>query len=167
MEYILLIAEYIWIKKWMYFKYIFISCIIGCCIFWGVDDHLYLKQSVDFHNNSITVLGILVGFSISVFAILLSTDNKNIRLAKEANYNVNDLFGNKISLFESVIIGLAYVVIIQGFLLLFNFLYPLFVDATTLKSKIWFAINMALIVHTILLLLRNILDFYFIITKKK
>ena len=104
MEYILLIAEYIWIKKWMYFKYILISCIIGCCIFFGVNDHLYLKQSVDFHNNSITVLGILVGFSISVFAILLSTDNKNIRLAKEANYNVNDLFRNKISLFESVII---------------------------------------------------------------
>lgn len=167
MEYILLITEYIWIKKWRYLKYILISCIVGCCVFWGVDDCLYLKQSLDFHNNSITVLGILVGFSISVFAILLSADSQNIRLAKEENFDENDLFGNKINLFESVIIGLAYVIIIQGFLLLFNFLYPLFVDTATLKSKIWFAVNMALIVHTILLLLRNILDFYFIITKKR
>lgn len=126
---------------------------------------MYLERSADFHNNIITVLGILVGFSISVFAVLLSTDNQNIQSAKVAVYG-KDLFGRPISLFESVIVGLAYVVVIQGLLLMGNFIYPIFIDINTLQSKIWFAINIALILHTILFLLRSILDFYFIITKK-
>jgi len=112
-----------------------------------------------------TVLGILTGFSISIFTVFLTIDNENIREAKKENFG-KKILGKEISLYDTLLIGLAYAIIVQAILLIANFLYPIFIDIETAKSKLFFAINIAVSIHIILLLMRSVLDFYFIITKK-
>lgn len=165
MEYLILFYEYLRIKKWSFLKFLGIAIILGFLIYKCSPNEIYIKHSKDFHNNIITILGVLIGFSISVFTVLLTVDNKNIQDAKLTKIDII-VFKRSISLYESVIIGLAYVIILQGFLLIANYLYPLFIDIESLKSKKWFSVNISLSIYIIFLLLRNVLDFYLIITRK-
>lgn len=164
MEYLLLLIEFFQIKKGTIVLNILIPIGVGFLIYNFANDANYLKNANDFRDNTITVLGILIGFSISVFTILLTVDNEHIQKAKEEKLNKED--SKPISLYESVLVGLAYLIIVQGFLLIFNFIYPAFVIVDTLQGKLFFAINISVTIHVILLLMRNILDFYFILTKK-
>jgi hypothetical protein len=120
---------------------------------------------MDFYSNLMTVIGILTGFSISIFTVFLTIDNENIREAKKESFG-RKLFGKEFSLYDTLLTGLAYIIIIQAILLIANFIFPVFVDIETEKSKIFFSINIAISIHIILLLMRSVLDFYFIITKK-
>jgi hypothetical protein len=120
---------------------------------------------MDFYSNVMTVLGILTGFSISIFTVFLTIDNKNIREAKKESID-KKLFGKEFSLYDTLLIGLAYIIIVQAVLLIANFLYPIFIDIETEKNKLFFSINIAVSIHIVLLLMRSVLDFYFIITKK-
>lgn len=162
MEYLLLIIDFFKVKKEALIAHFIIPIIIGIVIFYVGDDANFVKNASEFRSNTVTVLGILVGFSISIFTVFLTIDNENIRKSKD--YSIK---GSKsITLYESVLIVLAYLIIIQGFLLIFNFIYPAFIEIESQKGKQLFAINIAFLIHIIMLLMRNILDFYFILTRK-
>lgn len=165
MEYLLLIAEFHKIKRWSIFKALGLSIVLGVCVFLFSDDDAYKIQADSYINNIITVLGILIGFSISVFAILLSVENDSIREAKKTETKIK-IYNNPIYLYESLIIELAYVIVIQGFLLIANFVYPLFINVSSITGKFVFSIDISLMTYSIVLLLRNVLNFYFILTKK-
>jgi len=165
MEYILLFFEFVWIKRLSYLKQIIFCVLIGLSIYYFSNEQVLIKHSFDFHSNIMTVLGILTGFSISIFTVFLTIDNENIREAKKENFE-KKIYGKEISLYDTLLIGLAYAIIVQAILLIANFLYPIFIDIETTKSKLFFAINIAVSIHIILLLMRSVLDFYFIITKK-
>lgn len=142
-----------------------IPLLVGISIYYWADNTNYLNNANDFRDNTITVIGILIGFSISIFTVFLTVENDHIKKAKEWKLDKND--PNSISLYMSVLVGLAYLIVVQGFLLIFNFIYPVFVFVDTCQGKLFFAINISITVHVILLLMRNILDFYFIITRKE
>jgi len=167
MEYLLLLIEFFWIKG---IRAILWSCAIpvtiGLLIFYKSDNTIYYQNAANFHSNLVTVLGILIGFTISTLTMLLTVNNANIEKAKLELIG-KKIFKKDISLFDSVVIGLAYIILIQGFLLIANFIYPIFVSIATLQGKTFFAINISLMVHIILILMRNVLDFYFILTKKQ
>lgn len=165
MEYLLLLFEFFTIKKAAIIFNILITIIVGVLIYYCANDANYMKNANDFRDNTITVLGILIGFSISVFTILLTVENDHIQKAKEEKLDKEN--PGSISLYESVLVGLAYLIIIQGFLLIYNFIYPIFILVDSIQGKLFFAINISITIHVILLLMRNILDFYFIITKKE
>lgn len=167
MEYLLLLIEFFYVKGlraviW----YLTLPIVIGFLIFYKSNNSIYFLNASDFHTNIITVLGILIGFTISTFTMLLTVSNSNIDKAKLELIN-KKIFSKELSLFDSVLIGLAYVILIQGFLLIANFIYPVFISIDSLRGKMMFSINISLVVHIILILLRNILDFYFILTKNK
>lgn len=164
MEYLLLLFEFFRVKKFAIIWHLIIPISIGLSIYYCADDANYIKNANDFRDNTVTVVGILIGFTISVFTVLLTVDNEHIQKAKQEKFD--PLNPNSISLYESVLIGLAYLIIIQGILLIFNFIYPIFIPVDGEIGKIYFSINIAIVVHVILLLMRNILDFYFIITRK-
>lgn len=163
MEYLLLLIDFFKVKKGTIIIHIILPVIVGFAIYYGVDYGNFIKNASEFRSNSVTILGILVGFSISIFTVFLTIDNENIRKAKKAKIKENQ----SITLYDSVLTVLAYLVIIQGFLLILNFIYPAFIEIESQKGKHLFAINIAFLVHIILLLMRNILDFYFILTKKQ
>ena len=97
--------------------------------------------------------------------MLLTVNNADIEKAKLELLD-KQLFSKQISLFDTVVISLAYIIIIQGLLLIVNFIYPVFIAVASLKGKIFFSINMCFMIHIILVLMRSVLDFYFILTKK-
>lgn len=165
MEYLLLFVEFHLVKR-KSILWLLLMCLgIGLSVYCFMDNELFLNNINEFNSTIINVLGILIGFTISAFAMFLSIDNENIDKAKNEKLDVK-LYSHKISLYDSVFIGLAYVVIMQGFVLIANFIYPLFVDAGCVLGKILFSIDISLLSYIILLLLRNVLDFYFILTKK-
>ena len=167
MEYLLLIVEFLIVKGWKsLIKYFIIPIIIGLLIYYKADDCNYIANTASFHSNIVTVLGILIGFTISTFAVLLTVNNPNIDKAKDESLH-KKVFSKDLSLYDSILIGLAYIIIIQGFLLIANFLYPIFFSIQTQEGKLLFSINISIIIHIILILMRNILDFYFMLTKKK
>lgn len=166
MEYFLLIVEFHRIKRWKILKTIGISLALGICVFFFSDVEAYKLRANSYIDSFITVLGILIGFSISVFAILLSVENDSIREAKKRKTEII-MYNKPIYLYESLIIELAYVIIVEGLLLITNFVYPLFIDVATVKGKLFFSIDISLMTYSIILLLRNVLNFYFILTKKE
>ena len=166
MEYFLLIVEFHKIKRWKILKALGIALVLGICVFFFSDVEAYKLKADSYIDSIITVLGILIGFSISVFAILLSVENDSIREAKKKETEIK-MYNKPIYLYESLIIELAYIIIVQGLLLIANFVYPLFIDVSTVKGKLFFSIDISLMTYSIILLLRNVLNFYFILTKKE
>lgn len=166
MEYLILIVEFFIVKGVRaLFWYLLFPVLIGLTIYYKADDCIYSKNVSSFHTNVITVLGILVGFTISTLAMLLTVNSPNIEKARSQILK-QQAFSKNLTLFDSVLIGLAYITLIQGFLLIANFIYPIFISIESPTGKMMFSINIAMVVHVILILLRNILDFYFILSKK-
>lgn len=166
MEYFILIVEFFIVKGvrallW----YLLFPILIGLAIYYKADDLIYNKNASSFLTNVITVIGILVGFTISTLAMLLTVNSPNIEKARSEILEKR-AFSKNLTLFDSVLIGLAYITLIQGFLLIANFIYPIFISSESPTGKMMFSINIAIVVHVILILLRNILDFYFILSKK-
>lgn len=167
MEYLLLIIEFFYVKglKSAIINIILpalLSVIVYCCS----NQINYAANATSFQTNIVTVLGILIGFSISTLTLLLTVNHSNIEKAK--NEKLNKKFLNKeLTLYDSVQIGLAYLIIIQGFLLILNFVYPIFINSVTDTGKKLFSLSIAMLVHIILILMRNILDFYFILSKNR
>lgn len=166
MEYGILFIEYYGLKGIKYFVRMLLVLIgIAIGIFYFIDNTIYCKIVKDLYNSNITILGILIGFTISVFTIFITIDNKNIRKAKLIPYN-KLMYSKRISLYDSLVIGLAYLIILQGFLLIVNFIYPLFIPLETPLGKWVFSINITLTINVVLILMRSVLDFYFILSKK-
>lgn len=166
MEYFILLFEYIFISRKSYLKQVVFCLLVGLAIYYFANSKSLTEHATNLHSNIMTTIGILTGFSISIFTVFLTIENSHIEEAKRKSIG-KKLYGKNISLYDSTLIELAYVIIIQGFLLIGNFLYPIFTDIQHPKSKIFFSVDITLTIYIIILLMKSILDFYFIITKKE
>lgn len=166
MEYLLLFFEYFKLKGlWHFCLKLLVLTLIAFSIYHYLDHCIFLKNVKDFYNNNITILGILIGFTISVFTIFITIDNKNMREAKLEKIG-KIIFNKEITLYDSLVISLAYLIVIQGFSLIANFTYPLVIPLETELGKKIFVVNITFTINIILILMRSILDFYFILSKK-
>ena len=109
---------------------------------------------------------VILGFTISVFAIFLTSEGANIEKARNSYIEKVKLGSEPVSLYRAITINFTYIVVVEGFLLLIGMIYPIFFSTTFLVGKILFSFNVFLLIHCILMTLRLILDFYFVITKK-
>lgn len=167
MEYLILIFEFFYTReKRNYFSLLVIPTIVALIIYYCSGNENLSKNIYDYNSNLLTVLGILLGFTISVTTLLLAIDNDNIKAAKLVQ-SEKILYKKTVSLYDTILYALSYLIIIQGFLLIANFIYPILISLNSHLGKILFSINIGFIIHVILLLMRSILDFYFIITAKK
>lgn len=76
-------------------------------------------------NNSVGILGILVGFSISMFTLLNTASNPNIDAIKKTETGRYS-FGKPIYLFDLLLVSMIYIIIGESILLLFNLLFSFF-----------------------------------------
>ncbi len=164
MEYLILIFEFFYTKK---LRSLFTLLIMPFGL--GMFMHQIInRQFLEDHNsaiesNIVTLLGILLGFTISFFAILITSNSSNIKKAKNKKIE-KSLFKREISIYDVMITGVAYGIILQCTLLIVNLTFPLVIEKT--ESQITFlAINIGLLIHIVLVLLRSVLDFYFSFTK--
>lgn len=120
-----------------------------------------------FKNNSINLLGILVGFSITIITILTTGQSKNLEEIKRIKTKIK-INGKLISVYRLLLINFTYSVVIEVFLIIIFLIYPLLkhnIPINRLTKYIIFSILVFLIIHILLLTIRNLTDFYLIITK--
>lgn len=169
-EFLLLIADYFRILTWRDIKAdwvlpsalgaTFFALNIGNC-----DINETIKSLAD---NAISLLGILVGFSIAVITLLITANTRNIEeIKKKDACKIND--SRVVSLFEVMVITYSYAVIISVFLIIFNLFLPSFgynKGAYLLKANVIASIDVLLILHILFVTIRNVSNFYFILIKK-
>lgn len=162
MEYLLLIVEFFLSKKVRsYFGLIVVPLILSFILYNSISVETASKQD---YGNIITLLGILLGFTISLFAIFLSANNSNIREAKSKETGFHVL-GKNLSVFDVMQTSIAYVIIMECLLLLTNIILPIIILEPGAK-KIFLVVNVGILAHIVIILLRSLLDFYFALSKR-
>jgi uncharacterized membrane protein YukC len=114
-------------------------------------------------------LAILIGFTISCITILVASDNATIRNLKDRDSD-NRIVRNKIiSIFQWLLITFIYILIVQVFLLTFIFFvsFVLQVHRSIAFTTTTLAIEVYCLLHVLLLLVRNITNFYFVFFVKE
>lgn len=162
MEYLLLILEFFLSKKAKsYFSLLGIPVLISLIIYQFIPDEF---SNNTYFGNIITLLGILLGFTVSLFAIFLSANNSNIRRSKNT-FTDFKVFNKQLSVFDVMQTSIAYVIIMECLLLIFNITIP-FIITTANSEKLFLVINVGILIHIVIILLRSILDFYFALSQR-
>lgn len=144
-----------------------ISLIVAVLLFFYSENLCVFSKLDSIQSDILSVVGILLGFSFSVFTIFLTADGTNIAKAKKDFLKGVTLYGEKVSLYKSIIISFTFIIIMEGVLLLYCIIYPLISLVNSFGNRICFAVSIFILALSILMTLRLVLDFYFIITKKE
>ena len=168
LEFLLLIADYFRTvtKRIFIFEWI-LPFITGIGIFLLLFFGSSTSATIVFKDNAINLLGILVGFSITIITILTTGQGKNL---DEIKSEVTDIKINneKITLFRLLLINFTYSVIIEVSLIIVCLIYPLLIEnigMNLILKYAGFSILVFLILHIMLLTMRNLTDFYLILIK--
>jgi len=163
MEYLLLVYEFFKTRTKLG---LVIPLIVSGFVFYFSDTCLFYQNGSNIQGNILNVAGILLGFTISIFAILIGGNSGSIEESREYKTKYK-LYGKEISLYTAIIIGLGYITFIESILLIISIISPIFFEVFSFVGRVLFSVSIFLLLHTILALLRVILEFYFIITKKR
>lgn len=169
LDFILLIADYF---KTLNRKVVIYEWIVPFLFSFGLALLFYFKglPSVtdNFNNNVIRLLAVLVGFSITIIIILTTGQSRNLEEIKKRKTEtvVNN---KKVSLFKLLIINFTYAVVVEIMLILICLIYPFLLDKiefSAIAKLIGFSAVLLLVIHILLLNVRNLTDFCLIITKE-
>lgn len=168
LEFLLLITDYFKTvsKRIFFFEWLF-PFIIGIAIFLLLIFGSSTSATIVFKDNAINLLGILVGFSITVITILTTGQGQNLDEIKEKKTKIK-INNEIITLFRLLLINFTYSVIIEVALIIICLIYPLIIDNIKINANIkyvGFSILVFLILHIMLLTMRNLTDFYLILIK--
>lgn len=160
-----LFYEFFATRKWSYLLSVAISIAIGVIIFYNID----ILKKPDFatatRSDILNIIGILLGFSISVLAIFIASGNNNIDASKEYSIGIK-LWKNKMtSLFDRIVIDLSYVIFLESVVLLICFVIPAFITNSCHELQLT-CIIIAVLVHIIFVILGITSDLYLIVSKK-
>lgn len=160
MEYLILVYEFFASKRFRsYFSLLVIPFLISLLLYLSI----YKKENVEQdYSNIVTLLGILLGFTISLFAIFLSANNSSIRKSKNTKTRFKVL-GKILSVFDVMQTSIAYVIMMECILLVLNIILPVVITNPE-NRLIFFVINIGVLSHIVIILLRSVLDFYFAIS---
>jgi len=169
LDFILLIADYFKTlnKKVVLYEWIIpflISFSLGLLFFFeGLP-----TVTDNFNNNVIRLLAVLVGFSITIIIILTTGQSRNLEEIKKRKTEtvVNN---KKVSLFKLLIINFTYAVVVEIMLILTCLIYPFLLDKiefSAIAKLVGFSTVLLLVIHILLLNVRNLTDFCLIITKE-
>lgn len=120
-----------------------------------------------FKDSAVNVLGVLLGFSIAIITIVTTGSGKNIEEIKkiETNFIKNN---KKVTLFNLILINFTYSVVLEIVVIISCLLMPLISNLFKIGCNlrlILYSLMVFLVIHILLVTLRNLTDFYLIITK--
>jgi len=167
-EFILLIVDYFKTIRCKTFTYEWVIPIVLGVVTFLVTITKYLKiDYLGFVNSSVNLLGVLLGFSIMVITVLTTSNNKNIEKIKKIETEYV-LYQKNISLYRLLLINYSYLIIAEALGLTNYFILLIFVNSCSHQIKlILFSVFTSMIIHILLLTIRNVTDFYLIITKEE
>lgn len=168
LEFILLIADYFWTisKRVFIFEWLF-PFLIGIGIFMLLFFGGSTSATIVFKDNAINLLGILVGFSITIITILTTGQGRNLDEIKNKKTKIV-INERQITLFRLLLINFTYSVIMEVALIIVCLIYPLLIENIDFNRHlkyIGFSFLVFLILHIMLLTIRNLTDFYLILIK--
>lgn len=167
MSYLLVFFEYYKTCKKSYLIFnLTIALILSCSVYLVSKEINFDKKAETLINNISSILGILIGFSISMFTLLNTATNTNIDQIKKTETGYK-LYNRPVFLFDLLIISMIYIIIFESFLLILNLLFTFFLSLNTPTGVAVFCFDIFLLIHVILVNISTTVDFYFIITKKR
>jgi len=167
LEYSLVLIEYYRTCRLSHFlTNITISLICSTLIFYLSSNPGFEETAGRLLANIITLLGVLIGFSISMFTLLNTASNPNIDEIKKIETG-EYLYKKPVYLFDLLVMGITYLMIVESFLLLANLILPFYCVLGSLKGRAIFSMNIFLLIHIILSNISIMVNFYFIITSKR
>jgi len=165
LKYLLIIFEYIYIKRLKFFLRLIPALLVGFSIIY-CDLNLTATDITSYINNSINVLGILFGFTASIFAIIITSDNKVFEEAKSTQTEIK-LYKKPFTLFDQIVINTGFLIFFLGILLVINFLIPIYKNLLNSHYLKIFSINISLLIFAVIQLISSILELYFVVTKRE
>lgn len=166
-EYLLLIFDYFKTLSRKNFLFeIFIPIALGIIVICILYFAPHIISTNEFINNSINIIGVLLGFTLAIITFFVASDNNNIEKTKTylTQYKIG---AKKISLYKLLIINYSYIVIIETIIclcfLIGGLVYP---SLPFLLQIIIKGIYISLVIHVFLLTIRSITDLYFILIKE-
>ena len=114
-----------------------------------------------FLNPSITLISILVGFTIAAIAILLTSNLKSVEKSKETRTGKVDFLKRPMTLFKLILSNLLYCILIGFFILIFGATCVAF----NVENKAAFIIDLFFTIHILLVIIRNLVNLFLIAYK--
>lgn len=129
--------------------------------------HLFSDIEMDwqgFKESSIDVLGILIGFLISAIAIVVSTDNENMRKIKNAHINSHKTIKGwdkrELTLYDLIVSNIVWCVLVSAISLIVILILPMIFGRYASCPYVW----LFLIFYCIVATLSMVLDLFIIFT---
>ncbi len=165
MSVIILFVDFFATRKWGYLISLMIAIVVGV-IFYKYSQ--IAKEGFDtLVSGFVNVIGILLGFSISVLTVFITSNNNNIELSKDHDINRN-LWKRQYTLYDRIIIDVCYIILFLGVLLMSSFIVPnLLCNCCRHPKLLFISIAISVLMHIIYMILSIASDLYLIVSKKK
>lgn len=154
MNFLVLLYDY----AHLYWKHFIVKVLIASIF---VFLNIRLKPIAINLENITNIVGVLFGFSISTLAILISNDNKNIKLSQE--YIIKH-GGTQYSLYYKIITGLSFTLVIEGLALMSMLAIPGLLHSDYHKL-VFLSTILGCSIFCVLMLISIVLEVFLIITK--
>ncbi len=167
LEFILLFFDYFKTLNKRVVIYEWVFPILFCLLLLFCNCKYDLSAYKMFKDNSINILGVLLGFSIAVITIITTGGGKNLEEIKKIITGFTKGTKN-ITLYELILINFTYSVILEILIIIGCLLMPLISNLFQINHSIKliiYSMMVFLVVHILLVTMRNLTDFYLIISK--
>lgn len=168
-EFLLLIVDYFrtvkrrdFVLEWL------CAFLIGLLVYWLNRNNINISDLLkNISSNAVALLGVLIGFSVAVITLLVTTNSKNIDEIK-AHRTKYKLGSRHITLFDLLLINYTYSVVAEIIIVILNLILPglCSFELSNNTLNLLNALNIFLVCHVLLLTIRNMTNFYFILIKK-
>lgn len=170
LEFLILIYDYFKSlnKRNIMFEWVIPFVIMIFVILLNICNNYNFEIFFKFKESSLNILGVLLGISIAIITILVTGGGKNLEQIRNVKTPVK-INNKQVSLYELLLINFSYTIVIEIFVILSCLILPLFTKFILFSNEIKITLYGFLVFLTIQILLvtiRNITDFYLIVSKK-
>ena len=153
-------------RKEFVFDWIFPLILSLLIYFFLLRSSTYSNETGVFTGNVLNVLGVLFGFSIASITLLITSSSDTIKLIKEKRVKNRTINGKSISVYQLTIITFTFLLFLELFGIIFNFLLALLVLSSPefweSSWKIFCAVDFLILAQVVALNVRNTTNIYFV-----
>lgn len=163
------IKDYFTSRKKLYKKFIIPLIIAIASLLFAIFSNIGNSEKIiltfyEFIDTQISIVAILISFSIAIITILVSADNKNIQCLKETDSNKKQykpVDGKQLSLFQILLSNIAYNAIVEIIYLVVLIAISLLRNLLPIETlKYITAVCIFIILHILFVLLESVAQMY-------
>lgn len=163
------IKDYFTSRKKLYNKFIIPLIIAIASLLFAIFSNIGNSEKIiltfyEFIDTQISIVAILISFSIAIITILVSADNKNIQCLKETDSNkkpYKPVDGKQLSLFQILLSNIAYNAIVEIIYLVVLIAISLLRNLLPIETlKYITAVCIFIILHILFVLLESVAQMY-------